>query len=194
VPHHVTVVATVIRTARLVLRGWRDEDRAAFAALNADPEVMAHFRSTLDRATSDAEAAVMAATLEHDGWGHWAVALLDDDTFLGFTGLDVVDFPAAFTPATEIGWRFARHAWGHGYATEAARAVLAFAFDHLVLDEVVSFTASTNTRSQRVMQRLGLHHDPADDFDHPWVPVGHRLRRHVLYRLRRPEWQAATWS
>ena len=190
-PHHVAMPATVIRTERLVLRGWRDEDRAAFAALNADPEVMEHFVRVLDRATSDAEAEVMATNLEHDGWGHWVVTLNDDDRFLGFTGLDVVDFPASWTPATEIGWRFARHAWGHGYATEAARAVLDHAFRQLELDEVVSFTASTNVRSQRVMQRLGMQRDPADDFDHPRVPVGHHLRRHVLYRLGRPEWDAA---
>jgi len=185
------MAATVIRTERLVLRGWRDEDRAAFAALNADPQVMEHFMHTLDRATSDAEAEVMATNLELDGWGQWAVTLPEDDRFLGFTGMDVVDFPAGWTPATEIGWRFARHAWGHGYATEAARAVLAYAFGELVLDEVVSFTATTNVRSQHVMQRLGMHRDPADDFDHPRVPAGHRLRRHVLYRLRRPEWEAA---
>jgi RimJ/RimL family protein N-acetyltransferase len=194
VPHHVAMVATVIRTEHLVLRGWRDTDRAAFAALNADPEVMEHFMGVLDRATSDAEAEVMAANLDRDGWGHWAVALPPDDRFLGFTGLDVVDFPAPWTPATEIGWRFARHAWGSGYATEAARAVLEHAFGELGLDEVVSFTASTNVRSQRVMERLGMHHDAADDFDHPRVPVGHRLRRHVLYRLRRPEWEAAKQS
>lgn len=189
-PHHVAVAATVIRTERLVLRGWRDEDRDAFAALNADPEVMEHFVALYDRVRSDAEAEVMAANLVHDGWGQWAVTLPGDDRFLGFTGLDVVDFPASWTPATEIGWRFARHAWGHGYATEAAQAVLSYAFLELELDEVVSFTATTNLRSQRVMERLGMHHDPADDFDHPRVPEGHHLRRHVLYRLRRAEWDA----
>lgn len=189
-PHHVAVAATVIRTERLVLRGWRDEDRDAFAALNADPEVMEHFVALYDRVRSDAEAEVMAANLVHDGWGQWAVTLPEDDRFLGFTGLDVVDFPASWTPATEIGWRFARHAWGHGYATEAAQAVLSYAFLELELDEVVSFTATTNLRSQRVMERLGMHHDPADDFDHPRVPEGHHLRRHVLYRLRRAEWDA----
>lgn len=189
-PHHVAVAATVIRTERLVLRGWRDEDRDAFAALNADPEVMEHFVALYDRVRSDAEAEVMAANLVHDGWGQWAVTLPEDDRFLGFTGLDVVDFPASWTPATEIGWRFARHAWGHGYATEAAQAVLSYAFLELELDEVVSFTATTNLRSQRVMERLRMHHDPADDFDHPRVPEGHHLRRHVLYRLRRAEWDA----
>ena len=98
-PHHVAMAATVIRTERLVLRGWRDEDRATFAALNADPEVMEHFMDVLDRATSDAEAEVMATNLERDGWGHWAVTLPEDDEFLGFTGMDVVDFPARWTPA-----------------------------------------------------------------------------------------------
>ena len=190
-PHHVAMGATVIRTERLVLRGWQDEDRDAFAALNADPEVMEHFVAVYDRVRSDAEAEVMAANLVHDGWGQWAVTLPEDDRFLGFTGLDVVDFPASWTPATEIGWRFARHAWGHGYATEAAQAVLSYAFLELSLDEVVSFTATTNLRSQRVMERLGMHHDPADDFDHPRVPAGHHLRRHVLYRLSRRAWEEA---
>jgi len=157
--------------------------------LNADPEVMEHFVGVLDRATSDTEAERFAADLDRDGWGHWVVTLPADGRLIGFTGLDVVDFPANWTPATEIGWRFARAAWGHGYATEAAGAVLAFAFETLALDEVVSFTATTNLRSQRVMERIGMRRDPADDFDHPRVPVGHRLRRHVLYRL-----DGATWK
>lgn len=181
--------ATVLRTERLVLRGWRPEDRDPYAALNADPKVMEHFVGVLDRATSDAEAQRFAGDIERDGWGHWVVTLPAEDRLIGFTGLDVVDFPASWTPATEIGWRFARDAWGHGYATEAARAVLAFAFGTLALGEVVSFTATTNVRSQRVMERIGMRRDPADDFDHPRVPVGHRLRRHVLYRLDRATWQ-----
>ena len=182
------VAAIVLRTDRLVLRGWRPDDREPYAALNADPEVMEHFPRVLDRATSDTEADRLASDLERDGWGLWAVALAADDRFIGFTGLDVVDFPARFTPATEIGWRFTREAWGHGYATEAARVVLEFAFENLGLDEVVSFTATTNDRSQRVMERLGMHHDPADDFDHPRLSEGHRLRRHVLYRMTAAEW------
>jgi RimJ/RimL family protein N-acetyltransferase len=190
VRHHVAMAATRIRTARLVLREWRDEDREPFAALNANPLVMEHFPRLLDRAASDAEAAALGAALDRDGWGLWAVARRDDDRFIGFTGLDVVDFAASFTPATEIGWRYAHAAWGHGYATEAARAVLGYAFGTLGLDGVVSFTATTNARSQRVMERLGMTHDPADDFDHPWLPEGHRLRRHVLYRLDRTRWMA----
>jgi RimJ/RimL family protein N-acetyltransferase len=191
VTHHVRMPATVLRTERLVLRGWRPEDRDQYAALNADPEVMEHFVGVLDRATSDAEADRFAAALEHDGWGHWVVTLPENDRLIGFTGLAVVDVPASWTPATEIGWRFAHDAWGHGYATEAARAVLAYAFESLGLDEVVSFTATTNLRSRRVMERIGMWRDPIDDFDHPRVPVGHRLRRHVLYRLDRPAWEAA---
>ena len=190
-PHHVAMAATVLRTERLVLRGWRPEDLDPYAALNADPEVMEQFGSVIDRPTSDAEAMRFATDLERDGWGHWVVTLPADDRLIGFTGLDVVDFPESWTPATEIGWRFARHAWGHGYATEAARAVLAFAFETLALDAVVSFTATTNLRSQRVMERIGMRRDPAADFDHPRVPEGHRLRRHVLYRLDRFTWEAA---
>jgi RimJ/RimL family protein N-acetyltransferase len=184
----VAVAAIVLRTDRLVLRGWRPEDRDPYAAITADPEVMEHFPRVLDRATSDAEADLFASDLERDGWGLWAVALSSNDRFIGFTGLDVVDFPARFTPATEIGWRFSREAWGHGYATEAARAVLELAFAKLGLDHVVSFTATTNVRSQRVMERLAMHHDPNDDFDHPRLPEGHRLRRHVLYRLTAARW------
>jgi ribosomal-protein-alanine N-acetyltransferase len=107
--------------------------------------------------------------------------------FIGFTGMNEVGFTAHFTPAVEVGWRLARAAWGHGYATEAARAALGFGFDTVGLAEVVSFTSTTNTRSQAVMRRLGMTHDPADDFDHPRLPEGHRLRRHVLYRLTPPQ-------
>jgi RimJ/RimL family protein N-acetyltransferase len=166
----------VIRTERLVLRQWRDDDRAPFAALNADPVVMEHFPSTMTREQSDAFVDFNIRTIRERGWGLWAVDA--DGLFIGFVGLN----EPRFMPGVEVGWRLARAAWGHGYATEAARAAVAFARDDLRLDEVVSFTATTNLRSQRVMQRLGMTHDPADDFDHPRVEDA-RLRRHVLYRL-----------
>jgi RimJ/RimL family protein N-acetyltransferase len=168
----------VIRTDRLLLRQWREADKEPFAALNADAAVMEHFPSTLSREESDAlvESAGVAIALR--GWGLWAVEA--DGSFVGFVGLN----EPGFMPGVEVGWRLAREAWGHGYATEAARAAVRYAFEEIGLDEVVSFTSTTNVRSQRVMQRLGMTHDPGDDFDHPRV-VDPRLRRHVLYRLRR---------
>jgi RimJ/RimL family protein N-acetyltransferase len=166
----------VIRTERLVLRQWREEDRDPFAALNADPEVMEHFPSTMTREQSDAFVDFNLTTIRTRGWGLWAVEA--DTEFIGFVGLNEPDF----MPGVEVGWRLARDAWGHGYATEAAHAAIAYGFDELGLQEIVSFTSTTNLRSQRVMQRLGMTHDPADDFDHPRV-ADPRLRRHVLYRL-----------
>jgi RimJ/RimL family protein N-acetyltransferase len=174
---------TELVTDRLRLRHWQPADRAPFAALNADPEVMRHFPARLSREESDAMADRVAAHVEETGWGLWALEERVTGTFLGFTGLARPGFDAPFMPATEIGWRLARAAWGHGYATEAARAAAAFGFDALGLDGLVSFTAVENERSRAVMRRLGMTHDPGDDFDHPRLPEGHRLRRHVLYRL-----------
>jgi len=196
-----------LRTARLLLRGWRPEDLAPFAALNADPRVMEHLAVVLSRVDSDQLAARIQGHSEAHGFGLWAVeraadnrrgaaqvgqsgaAAATNDTFLGFAGLSVPRFQAHFTPCVEIGWRLAAEHWGHGYATEAAEAALDHAFGVLGLDEVVSFTVPANQRSRRVMERLGLEHDPADDFDHPGLPGGHRLRRHMLYRIRRAAWQ-----
>jgi RimJ/RimL family protein N-acetyltransferase len=169
---------TELRTERLLLRQWREEDRAPFAALNADPVVMEHFPSTMTREASDAFVDFNIATIAERGWGLWAVEA--DGEFIGFVGLN----EPRFRPGVEIGWRLAREAWGHGYATEAARAVLEFAFGTIGLDEVISFTSTTNVRSQHVMERIGMTCDPADDFDHPNV-ADERLRRHVLYRLAR---------
>jgi RimJ/RimL family protein N-acetyltransferase len=169
----------VIHTERLVLRQWREADKEPFAALNADPVVMEHFPSTMTREASDAfvdRAGIMIATR---GWGLWAVEA--DGDFIGFVGLNEPDF----MPGVEVGWRLKRTVWGRGYATEAGRAAIAYGFDELGLPEIVSFTSTTNLRSQRVMQRLGMTHDPADDFDHPRVDDP-RLRRHVLYRLAFP--------
>lgn len=174
------------RTERLLLRQWREDDRDPFAAMNADPEVMRHFPSVLDREASDAVLDRLRAAVDEQGWGLWAVERLDTGQLLGFTGLSVPRHPLPFMPCVEVGWRLARSAWGHGFATEAAREALRVGFDKLGLDEVVSFAVVGNTASRAVMERLGLTRDPADDFDHPALPVGHPLRRHVLYRLRRP--------
>jgi len=173
-------------TDRLLLRQWREEDRRPFAELNADPEVMRYFPAPLTRAESDGFVDWASAHVAEHGWGLWALEERASGAFLGFTGLAEARFEAAFTPAVEIGWRLRRDAWGRGYASEAARAVLADAFDGLALEEVVSFTAVANERSRAVMVRLGMTRDPADDFDHPEVPEGHPRRPHVLHRLRRP--------
>lgn len=180
---------TELETARLRLRRWRDDDRMPFAALNADPVVMEHFPSTLSRAESDALVDRIENGFEERRWGLWAAEAREPSVFVGFVGLNPATFDAPFTPAIEIGWRLGREHWGHGYATEGARAALDFGFDELALDEIVSFTTHANMRSRRVMERLGMHHDPANDFDNPNVPVGHPIRPHVLYRLDRISWQ-----
>ena len=174
-----------------MLRRWRPADLEPFAALNADPVVMEHFPSALDRAASDGMAAAADGGFDRRGFGLWAVEVADTGTFIGFTGLNVPRFDAPFTPAVEVGWRLARPAWGHGYATEAATATLDDAFGRVGLSQVVSFTSVGNLRSQAVMQRLGMTRDPADDFAHPNLPAGHRLSRHVLYRIDADVWRAA---
>jgi RimJ/RimL family protein N-acetyltransferase len=177
-----------IGTDRLLLRRWRKSDRAPFAALNADADVMRYFPARLSREQSDAFVDQIEARLDHEGWGLWALEERRSGAFIGYTGLARMRFEAHFTPALEIGWRLARPAWGNGYATEAARACAAFAFGELSVDELVSFTAAGNLRSRAVMQRLSMTRDPDDDFDHPALPEGHELRRHVLYRLG-PAWE-----
>lgn len=178
-----------LRTERLLLRPWRDEDRAPFAAMNADPEVMAHFPTLQDQATSDASVDRFLEHWDRLGFGLYAVEVPGQASFAGFVGLLTASFDAHFTPAVEVGWRLARWAWGRGYAPEGARAVLDVAFGPLALDEVVSFTTVDNANSRRVMEKLGIHRDPADDFDHPRVPEGPH-RRHVLYRITASEWKA----
>ena len=185
---------TTLRTPRLLLRGWQEEDREPFAALNADPEVMEYLPSTLTREQSDAFMDQVAARLEEQDHGLWALEVRATGAFIGYAGLANPSFEAAFTPCTEVGWRLARDAWGHGYATEAAHTALRVAFGTLGLAEVVSFTAVGNARSRAVMARLGMSHDPAEDFEHPSLPEGHPLRRHVLYRLTRQEWSGPSSS
>ena len=151
--------------------------------MNADPEVMRHFPAPLSRTESDALAARIRATFDAQGYGLWALELPGQVPFLGFTGLAQPRFDSHFTPCVEIGWRLARAYWGQGYALEAARAALRLGFVHLRLPQIVSFTAVSNLRSRRLMERLGMQRDAGEDFDHPALPPGHPLQRHVLYRL-----------
>lgn len=174
-----------VRTDRLLLRPFRDDDREPFAALNADPEVMRYFAKPLDRAESDAFIDRILAHYDRHGFGFWAVEAPGSAEFVGMVGLAVPPFQAHFTPCVEIGWRLARSEWGKGYATEAAAASLRDGFDRLGLDEIVAFTVPANARSRAVMERIGMTRSADDDFEHPNLPEGHHWRRQVLYRKRR---------
>ena len=176
-----------LTTNRLIPRPWQENDLAPFAALNADPEVMEHFPAVMTPTQTEAAVDRVRQHVAERGFGWWAVEVPGVAPFIGFVGLWVPSFEAHFTPCVEVGWRLAREYWGQGYATEGARACLRFGFEELGLAEIVSFTTTTNLRSQAVMRRLAMTHDPADDFDHPGIPPGHRLRRHVLYRKHREE-------
>ncbi|MDG2050373.1 MAG: GNAT family N-acetyltransferase [Myxococcota bacterium] len=178
-----------LRTPRLILRDWRDEDLAEFARINADPEVMRHFPARLDTSESDAVAARIRHHFEKHGYGFWAVERVGGEPFLGFVGLAHVDFEASFTPAVEIGWRLARSGWGYGYASEAAERALDFAFSEARLAEVVSFTALRNKRSAAVMERIGMSLHPEIRFDHPKLPKGHPLSPHWLYHIKKERWR-----
>ncbi len=172
-------------TERMLLRRWRDADREPFARMNADPRVMEHFPAPLTRAQSEAMIHNIEARFVDRGFSLWAAELRSSGEFLGFIGLSIPAFRAHFTPCVEIGWRLDAAHWGKGLATEGARAVANHAFDALGLQEIVSFTVAANLRSRRVMEKIGMTHDPGDDFDHPSLPPRHPMRRHVLYRLNR---------
>jgi len=176
----------VFKTSRLIVRGWRDDDVESWVQMNADPKVMKFLLRRYTRELSESIVRAIRETLERVGYGWWVVEVRGGLSFAGVICLQDVPFSAPFTPAREIGWRFAFEAWGRGYATEAASAALGFAFDQLNWNEVVAFTSVANVRSQRVMQRLGMRHDPRDDFDHPRLEEGHPLRRHLLYRIQKP--------
>lgn len=185
----------ILETPRLRLRQWRHDDFAPFACMNADPRVMEHFPAPLERAASDAVATRLSGEIAERGWGFWAVEAKDpagngEGRFLGFTGLRIPAVPLPIGPCVEIGWRLAHDDWGRGYASEAARAALAYGFGVLGLAEIVSFTALQNVRSQAVMQRIGMVHR-GEVFEHPGVAPGHPLRAHCLYRLTREEWERA---
>jgi RimJ/RimL family protein N-acetyltransferase len=172
-----------LKTARLLLRRWREADQVPFAVLNADPMVMEYLPGKLTRPESDGLIARIEAGFEDHGYGLWALEVRATGEFVGFTGLAVPSFDAHFTPAVEVGWRLARSAWGNGYATEAGLASIAFGFRDAGLEEIVSLTSAANLRSRAVMTRIGMTRDPADDFDHPGLPETDPLRPHVLYRI-----------
>jgi RimJ/RimL family protein N-acetyltransferase len=172
-----------LTTPRLHLRRWRKTDRIPFQAINADPRVMEFMPGPLSAQHSDDLIGRIEQHLDRHGFGLYAAELLEDKTLIGFIGLNIPGYDAPFMPAVEIGWRLAVDYWGRGLATEGARAVVDRAFNTLQLSSLVSFTVPENLRSRRVMEKLGMTHDPANDFDHPSLPPGHRFRHHVLYRL-----------
>lgn len=174
-----------LTTERLLLRRWKPADRAGFALLNADPRVVEFLPAALSCEASDQVADRIESHFAQHGFGLWAVEINGVASFAGFVGLSIPRFEAHFTPCVEVGWRLASEHWGRGYATEGARAAVAFGFRELGLEEIASFTVPENVRSRRVMEKVGMSHDSAGDFDHPALPEGHRLRRHVLYRLAR---------
>jgi len=180
-------MATAITTDRLLLRGWRLADREPFAAMNTDPRVMEFYRQKLSQDESDAYVDRIEAHFEREGFGLFAAELRDTGEFVGYIGLAVPRFEAAFTPCVEIGWRLAAEHWGRGLATEGARAALVWGFESLGLPEIVAYAVPANFRSIRVMQKIGMKRDDAGDFDHPNLPPGHALRRHVLYRAVRAD-------
>ena len=183
-----------LETERLNLRPWRDEDLPAFTALNADPEVMEYNGGPRTPERSAEAAREVRQHFADHGFGLWAVELPGAAPFIGFIGLAASDLEVPFTPCIEIGWRLARIHWGRGYATEGARAALDFGFRQLGLDQILSYTGARNLRSQRVMEKLGMTCDHAEDFDFPRVPEGHPHRRSVLYRITRESWAARTLS
>lgn len=178
-----------IETERLLLRQWKLRDQVPFAALNADPEVMQYFPGVLTEDETDQLLRRIERQFEEFGFGLWAVEIKWAKRFIGFCGLSVPTFRTHFTPAVEIGWRFAKDQWGSGYATEAARAALDFGFEQAGLDEILSWTIPNNQRSLRVMERLGMSRAPELDFDHPRLLHNDRLRHHIVYRITRARWE-----
>jgi RimJ/RimL family protein N-acetyltransferase len=171
---------TEINTERLIMRGWRESDLAPWAAMNADPEVRQFLGPVLTFQQSSAWVLNFQDDLDRYGYGFWAVEVRESGQFIGFTGLQLVDDEMPVS-GVEAGWRLARAAWGHGYATEAALGALAYGFDAMGLQEILAVTMAANSRSQALMRRIGMTTDPAEDFDDPDVDAV-PLRRHVVYR------------
>ncbi len=180
---------TELETNRLKLRQWLLKDQAPFAILNADPKVMEFYPNTLKEAQSNSFAQKLSSLISNNGWGLWAVESKADNNFIGYVGLHKPQEDLPFSPCVEIGWRLSRHYWGKGYAIEAADATLKFAFDILQLNEVVSFTSVLNTKSLAVMKKLNMV-DEKQNFEHPNIPIDHKLRKHVLYKISKEQWSS----
>lgn len=180
-----------LRSQRTLLRRWTDADAPPWVAMNTDPQVRRHFERTSTEAEALAELQRMRANLERRGWGMWALEIPGRIGCAGTVGLHVTGIDLACVPCVELGWRLNADAWGQGYASEAARAACHFAFEQLGLDELVAYTAAVNEASRRVMQRLGMQHDPLGNFVHPFVAPEHPVAPHVLYRLRRADFHNA---
>lgn len=178
----------ILETDRLILRTWKPTDIELMAAIDQDPKVCQYLGAIGNRAATEAGIQRIIKHYAEHGFSLYAVELKQNGEFIGFVGLSIPSFEAHFTPAVEIGWRLASQHWGKGYATEAAEAVLRYGFLTLNLNEIVSFTVVDNQASRRVMEKIGLHHHPQDDFDHPKLTADSPLRRHVLYRLSKAEY------
>ncbi|NTS76795.1 GNAT family N-acetyltransferase [Catenovulum sp. SM1970] len=181
----------MIETERLILRQWVDSDLAPFTEMCADKDVMRYFPHTLDEEQCQKMFARIHALIAKRGWGFWAVETKSENQFIGFVGLHTPNEALPFAPCVEIGWRLAKAHWRQGFATEAARASLKHAFEQLKLDEIVSFTATSNIPSQAVMQTIGMQNSQ-QNFFHPDIANGHPLQEHVLYKINKHAWQKIT--
>lgn len=176
-----------LETERLILRQWRDSDFEPFARLSSDPEVMKYYPDILNKKSSDIFVKRCQSLINKYGWGFWAVELKSNNKFIGFVGLHNPETELPFSPCTEIGWRLAKPYWGYGYATEAAKASLNYAFEKLNLSEVVSFTTPANVKSISVMKKLNMI-NTFSNFNHPNIADGHALQAHVLYKITNKNW------
>ena len=181
---------TILRTRRLILRQWKESDLLPFARMNADQRVMEFMLGKMTKEETRQSIERIKKHFDAHGFGHWAVEIADSKKFIGCVGLNIPRYTLPFSPCVEVAWRICAEEWGKGYAPEAANEALRDGFERVGLQEIVSFTALTNLKSRRVMEKLGMQHCPAENFDHPMVPRCHSLRQHVLYRMRKADWRA----
>lgn len=180
----------ILRTERLILRQWKESDVLPYATLNADQRVMEFMLGTMTEAETRQSIENIKKHFDTHGFGRWAVEIADAEKFIGFVGINIPTYTLPFSPCVEVAWRICADEWGKGYAPEAANEAMRDGFERVGLQEIVSFTTLTNLKSRRVMEKLGMQYCPAEDFDHPMVPEGHRLRRHVLYRMTQDAWSS----
>ena len=177
-----------LETERLILRRWKEADIEPFFKITSDPEVRRYYPNVLTINETKSLVTRIESHFVKESFGLWALELKSTGEFIGYTGLSKPTFEAHFMPCVEIGWQIARRYWGQGYAPEAANKALEDGFVRIGLDEIVSFTTVSNDKSIRVMEKLGMHRNPKDDYLHPFLPEGHPLKPHVLFRLKKTEW------